>query len=203
MNTLDAAREALLDELSRQYAAGILSAEQFDARTDRAVAATSQQELASVRDGLPSSSADRASSRAPSPQAPSPQADYAVPSSATQSLTAILGERKMRGAWLRERHVQATVVLGSMEIDLRECTIADGTTIAVTVGLGELTIRVPHGVRVDNAISSVLAEVADKSTHRTRQHELDHMLDVPGTHHEARLRLTGSAVLAEVSIVSD
>jgi hypothetical protein len=92
----------------------------------------------------------------------------------------------MTGNWITSRYVTSTTVMGEMTLDLRDVVLTEDTQLHVVAVMGEVKILVPPKMSVENHISAVLAEHND--TVGTRRGE------------GPTLRLTGTALLAEVSL---
>ncbi|HKK48713.1 MAG TPA: LiaF domain-containing protein [Alkalispirochaeta sp.] len=110
-----------------------------------------------------------------------------TPAHASQTVYAILSERTMKGDWITARSVTATTVMGDLTLDMRDVVLTEDTHIHVVTIMGELKILLPPEMAVENNISAVLAEQND--SRGSRRHG-------PGP----TLRLTGTALLAEVSL---
>lgn len=108
------------------------------------------------------------------------------PSGPTQSVYAILSDRHMTGNWITNRYVTATTVMGDMTLDLRDLVLTEDTQLHVVAIMGEVKILVPPELSVENHISAFLAEHTDTVGGRR--------FGGP------TLRLTGTALLAEVSV---
>lgn len=176
MDDLERRRQDALDALARGYADGLLD----DAVFDRAVAeVTDAPDAGAVSAALDRHLPARNTTHPPGAGTPDPG----------QSISAILTERTMQANWLRHRYTTATAVMGTLTIDLRDAEITSDVQLHVVCIMGELKVLLPPGYRVENEISVILAEHNDRSR---------------GTGGNASggptIRLTGTAVLAEVTI---
>jgi len=82
----------------------------------------------------------------------------------TKRLRVVLGSVERRGPWELPRRLAARVVLGNLEIDLRDARIAPGVSeIEVDVTLGNLEILVPPDVAIEIGATAFLGHVEDRS----------------------------------------
>lgn len=186
MDHLQDARDRAIDDLTSRFAEGLLSISDFEERVD---AVNRADTLPTIRaavgppvSGAGGHSGDDGSSYRASP-ASRPDDD-----SAGQSVIAILGERKLRGGWLRDRAATSIAILGSVTLDLRDCDLGPITSIDLVSVMGETKIILPSDVAVENDVTAVLAEVGDQ-VGRGR-------LGASRT-----VRLKGFALMSEVKIV--
>jgi hypothetical protein len=125
-----AARDRVIDLLTRHFANDELTEAQLEARLQEVYAARTAKDLDTIVAGLPSLAA-------------TPRTDTTI--------KAILSgqERKLAGPVPRE--LKLTSRMGYVELDLRGATFAPGiTTIDVRAFMGYVEIRLPEGVRVEN-----------------------------------------------------
>ena len=195
MNRLDEKREDALDEIARDYAEQLISQSEYERMARRLSIATTETEIEAVV-------RDRSRPHEYQPESRSV--------STTQAITAVLGERKMRGDWIHGDYVSATALMGAIRLDLRECDLPELTRIHVVTVMGETQIIVPSGVEVRNDISAFLAETNDTSgpppggrRHRRRSHQ-----DRPANARAEQsaspppvVVVTGFALMAEVKVV--
>ena len=192
---LSAARESAIALLTDRFADDTLTVEEFEARLERLSAARSSEELDAVmRDlVLPYGGS-------PTPMAPDAAEAYLPPQRYTAGaeqgvaprdgrIFAILSNTHRTGRWIVPRFSDVDVVMGEVMIDLREAVLPPGDCeIAIFAGLGALKVLVPPGVIVDEAVSSFMAEVKNDAAYDPQ---------APGA---VRVRLTGTAVMAEVGV---
>ena len=76
-------------------------------------------------------------------------------------LRVIMGSCERHGTWKVPSHVDARVLWGNMELDLREAELGPETTIHARVTMGNLEIIVPSDVVVDVQMDSIAANVED------------------------------------------
>ena len=135
-----AARERVVERLTRLYAQDALSESVFEAQLQRVYAATSLAELDAIAAALP----------------PEHQAHET-------RLRAFLSgaERKIVTTVPRELKIRAH--LAYVELDLTDATFQPGvTTIDVGAFMGYVQIRFPPGVRVENAGRAVIGYFSSK-----------------------------------------
>lgn len=123
-----AARERVVEVLTRHFAADGLTEADLEARLQRVYAAASVRELDALLADLP-----------------------AQPGPATAVTAFFSGqERKVTGVVPRELRLRAR--LGHVELDLTHATFEPGlTTIDVRAFMGYVQIRLPAGIRVESA----------------------------------------------------
>jgi hypothetical protein len=134
-----AARDRVVDALTRYFATDQITEAEFEARLDRVYGATTEAELATIIADLPASVRSAA--------APAVRDGLG----AGQRITALFSgiERKVTGIVPGELRVRAR--LGYIELDLTGATFAPGlTAIDVRALMGYVQIRLPPGVRVES-----------------------------------------------------
>ena len=132
-----AARDRVVELLSRHFANDAISLAEFESRLDRAFAATRASQLGAVVADLPR--ADDA------PASPDHEANPA-----RQRVTAILSGQEQRVAGLVPRRVELRSRLGYIEIDFTRATFAPGVTeLDVRAFMGYVQIRLPANVHVE------------------------------------------------------
>ena len=138
-----AERERVVDTLTRQFAADVLTEAQLDARLEAVQAATTRRELEAIVADLP---------------------PLDLAGEAADVLATLSGqERKLTGVVPRNLRVRAR--LGYVELDLTEARLEPGvTTIDVRSLAGYVEIRIPAGVRVEAAGRAFLGYFALKGT---------------------------------------
>ena len=104
---------------------------------------------------------------------------------------AILGDKRRDGHWVVPPVYTATAVMGNVRLDLREASFAEAeATISCTVLMGEVRIRVAPDVTIVEDVSTVLAEVKQRSSAE--------LPPVPAG--GPRLRVHGTAIMGNVII---
>jgi hypothetical protein len=107
-------------------------------------------------------------------------------------VVAFLSSTERDGRWELPRHFRALSVLGNVEIDLRDATIAVGVSVIEAVAvLGNIEITVPPDVAVESEGDSLLGSFAVK--YQKGIGPLPAMAD-------RRVRITGTAYAANVEI---
>lgn len=134
-----AARERVVEILSRHFANDVISMEELEARLDRVYAATSAAELSAVAADLPQV-AETAAIAEPS----------TMP--AVRRIAATLSGQEQRVTGVVPRRVELRSRLGYVEADFTRATFAPGVTeIDVRAFMGYVQIRLPAGVRAECA----------------------------------------------------
>ena len=143
----DAEREQVVDALRDHAAQGRLSTDELEERTGAAYAATTRGELVALRRDLPDEALP-----APRPPAPRP------PEVVGERIGAVLSSSEQSGHWLVPEHMQVKAILGDCKLDLRQAEVPAEVTIDVKVRLGDVTIYVPPGARVELTGRAVLGD---------------------------------------------
>ena len=76
-------------------------------------------------------------------------------------LRVVMGSTERRGAWKVPPRVEAHVMWGNMELDLREAELGPDTTIDAHVTMGNLEIIVPPELAVELDVHAVGGHVGD------------------------------------------
>ncbi len=125
-----AARERVIELLTRHFANDELTEAQLEARLQDVYAARTMNDLDAITAGLPS---------------------LAVAPRADTNIKAVLSGQERRLAGVVPRELKLKSRMGYVELDLRDATFAPGiTTIDVRSFMGYVEIRLPVGVRVEN-----------------------------------------------------
>lgn len=138
----NAARERIVELLTRHFANDELSESQLETRLQSVYAARTPSELAAIVSDLPS-------------LADAPRDDTRI--------KATLSGQERRLGGLVPKLLELRARMGYVELDLRNATFAPGvTTIDVRVFMGYVEIRLPDGVRVENHGHALMGYVAVK-----------------------------------------
>ena len=125
-------RERVVALLSHHFAAGALTMEEFERRVSSVYGATTGVALDDLVADLPAIT--NASDTPP----------------AEGKLSAILSHTARHGTMVVPRHLRLVVLMGNVELDLRDATFAPGVSeIEVSATLGNVEITMPPGVRVE------------------------------------------------------
>jgi Domain of unknown function (DUF1707)/Cell wall-active antibiotics response 4TMS YvqF len=152
----DSDRNAVAERLRDAFADGRLDEEEFDVRMQRALTARTRQDLDILLQDL----GRTAASGAPIPAPPAAPAGAAEP---FRRNTAILSTVSRKGRWMVPQELSAVAVLGDVKLDLRAAALSSPvTTIRVQAILGDVTLVVPPGVRVEVNGSPVMGEIRDR-----------------------------------------
>ena len=101
-----------------------------------------------------------------------------------RGILTILNRTDRKGVWDLPAHFRAVAILGDVRLDLRQARFLPGTSeIEVLLIFGQITITVPHGVRVESHDFKV--------KYRTRAVPRE---DAPC------VRIVGTAMLGEVRV---
>ena len=129
----DAERDRAIEVLSAATAEGRLTLEEYSARSETALRARTQGELAVLTADVPDS----------------PRAPAVSPLPAGARISALLGNETRKGAWVVPERLEVRSVLSDCHLELQQSVIRQQvTTIHVTVRLGSVTIFVPDGIDV-------------------------------------------------------
>lgn len=131
---------------------------------------------------------DTTATQAPPDDADAPPGDQRTDPSATFREFAFLGGIERRNTSQAFRGGSATAFLGGIEIDLRECRMAEGgAQIDVFAMMGGVSLRIPRDWTVDSEVSAILGGFQDHSA-------------PPVGSEIKRLVITGQAVMGGVEI---
>jgi hypothetical protein len=111
----------------------------------------------------------------------------------TLALRAFIGSCERRGVWNVPPRIDANVMIGYMELDLRNANLGPTTRIDVDVTLGALQILVPDDVVVDVEVDAFAGGVDSGADHTPRPDPA-----MPGVR---RLRVTGRVRFGGCDIV--
>jgi hypothetical protein len=135
----DADRDRTLDVLATASAEGRITLDEYSQRSEAALVARTQGDLASLTDDLPA--------------ATSPSGDAGIP----EEITAVLGNESRKGPWVVPSHLTVRSVLGDCHLEMQQAVIGQRvTTIDATVRFGSVTIFVPDGIDVRMSGRAVL-----------------------------------------------
>ncbi|MFW5415558.1 DUF1707 and DUF2154 domain-containing protein [Nocardiopsis sp. CNT-189] len=176
----DAEREQTGAVLADALSDGRLDQEEYLGRLDSAYEAKTVGELAELTADLGQAAPIGAAAAAPADPARS---------TGSENIVSVLGSAERTGRWLVEPRTNASTLLGSVVLDMREAVFAQpSTTVQCAVLLGSLEVIVPPGVTVQDRTASVLghSEVSRSGT--------------DGGGGRASVVLTGITLLGSVSV---
>ena len=131
-------------------------------------------------------------------------------------LRVIMGSCERRGNWTVPPRVEAHVMWGTMELDLRDAELGLDTTIDAHVMMGNLEIIVPNDLAIDVTVDSVAGNVEDGRRHDgdgdvglrvSGNAEVDaeplpvHVYREPASAPRRRLHVTGKVRFANCEVV--
>ena len=188
------AREQKISELSQHFANDDLSLDDLERRIERVYHAGSIAELdaitADLRAAPPATSPDRLPRSA---AAPVPVYDRANVPVHEGRLLAIMSETRRTGRWQVPPRLDVVSLMADTKIDLTQAVMPPGgAEIHVRSFWAACKIIVPPEMRVINEMHAIMASVTSKAP------EMD---PVGVTRHGPVLRLTGTAMMAEVKIL--
>ncbi|GAA1994869.1 hypothetical protein GCM10009799_21280 [Nocardiopsis rhodophaea] len=166
----DADRDRVAQVLSQALTEGRLTHEEHTERLDAVYASRTLEELAPLTADLPggraavtaASGASSASGAGATPTQPTSQEDTELLASATgsENIVAVLSAAERKGRWLVEPRTNVSALLGSVDLDMRQALLSQNRVVVQTsVILGRVTLVVPHGVEIENRVTSVLGGV--------------------------------------------
>lgn len=150
----DTDRDQVADLLAVAYSEGRLTREEHDDRVAAAWRARTFGELAPLVADLPT--------QQPLPAVAGSRAlvDPTHQTPGDDRIVSVLGDVSRQGAWRLRRRTTGYVVLGDVDLDLRDAVFeADECVVEVNVVLGDLVIRLPEGVALRDETTTVLGEV--------------------------------------------
>jgi len=141
-------REEVIRVLSDAYANDLVDVAEFEARLERAHAATDVATL----DGL-------VTDVAPPPSTLAVRAEVSLaPAQPRKRLRALFSNIERRGIWTVPNELGVTAIFGNAELDLREAKLGPGTTeLRVRAVFGNLEIIVPPELAVECDGTAVFA----------------------------------------------
>lgn len=186
----DADRDRTAERLREALAEGRLSPDELDERLDLVYRARFVGELAPIVRDLPASGTAGQAAAPSGAAAPSEEARrLAAESRGGETISAVFGGAERTGRWLVEPHTNVSVLCGSVALDLREAVLSQReVTIQCAVALGSVEVTVPHGVRVVNAVNTILGGVDMSTAENTTD---------PGA---PTIRITGTCLLSGVQV---
>jgi hypothetical protein len=192
--TLTRAREQKISELSQHFANDDLSLDELERRIERVYKAGSVSELDAITSDLHAPLPVPANGPVSSPaRSTSPAYDSGnLPTRSTRIL-AIMSESKRTGRWLVPPRVEVVSLMADTKIDLTSAVLPPGgAEFHVRSVWAACKIIVPPEMRVINEMHAIMASVVSKAEE----------MDPPGAVHRGpTLRLTGTALMAEVKVV--
>jgi Domain of unknown function (DUF1707)/Cell wall-active antibiotics response 4TMS YvqF len=192
--TLSRAREQKISELSQHFANDDLSLDELERRIERVYKAASVSELDAITSDLQS------------PQLPATGRPASVPISSSRALQgasnlsapssrllAVMSESKRTGRWLVPPRLEVVSLMADTKIDLTQAVMPPGgAEFHVRSVWASCKIIVPPEMRVINEMHAIMASVVSKA---------DEMGPEGATGRGPTLRLTGTALMAEVKVV--
>jgi len=190
--TLSRAREQKISELSQHFANDDLSLDELERRIEQVYKAGSVSELDAITSDLRVPAPAASSQLAPAPVSSAASYAPAFPSRGTRIL-AVMSESRRTGRWLVPPRVDVVSLMADVKIDLTGAVLPPGgAEFHVRSIWAACKIIVPPEMRVINEMHAIMASVVSKAEE----------MDVEGTVHRGpTLRLTGTALMAEVKVV--
>ena len=184
---LEATRNRVIQALGAHFAEDHLSLEELESRIERALKAPTSDTLEALLDGLPALPGAGAGSVG----VPAPAQGRSIARSVhaeRKTILAFMGGVVRRGVWTVPSHIHAVALMGGVELDLREATLAPGVTeIRAVAIMGAVIVRVPPHVRVESDGIAILGGFEDQ-------------LEQPASSdpHSPVVRLTGFSIMGGV-----
>lgn len=194
-------RDRTIDVLCRQFAADTLSLDEFERRVDRAHAARTMEDLASLVSDLPAIRAEDEGGPGEKPASPARSVGTSREPNASRApakreprdtafLAAVFGGVERAGRWIPPRHLVVVASMGGAELDFREARLPPGETrITVVCLMGGVEIIVPPDLAVDTSGVAVLGGFENRGRTPASADR-----DAPC------LRITGVVIMGGVSI---
>jgi len=142
-------RDEVINTLTSAFAQDDLSVEEFERRLDVAHRSSELAQLDALLADLPSAHlpVPAAPAATPAPVKPPPVPIEQRPS---ETMVAIMGGVERKGFWVPARKSQVFVLMGGVELDLREARLPPGVTeITIFCAMGGVGLIVPPGMVVD------------------------------------------------------
>ena len=149
---LTAERDRVVESLTSGYAHGAFDVEELERRVALVYAAKSTTELQAVLTDVAPATRSETTALVPA-----------------KKMRVIMGSIEKTGPWAVPQQLRARVVMGNLQLDLREALLAAGavTTIEVDVTMGNVEVIVPPGFHVDVDASSLLGHVEERTNRVT------------------------------------
>jgi hypothetical protein len=194
LSTLSRAREQKISELSQHFANDDLSLDELERRIEQVYKAASVSELDAITSDLRVSQLP-ATARPSSAAMSNAPVDYGTSNlpAPRSRLLAVMSESKRTGRWLVPQRLDVVALMADTKIDLTSAVMpAGGAEFHVRSFWAACKIIVPPEMRVINEMHAIMASVTSKA----------HEMDAPGSQRAGPvIRLTGTAVMAEVKVV--
>ncbi len=189
--SLARAREQKISELSQYFANDDLTLDDLERRIERVYRAANVLELEEITADLRTTA-----SAAEAPTSLRGPARNIAPISAPAQgrMLAFMGETKRLGRWQVPQQFEVRSIMSDTTLDLTQAVLSSGITEIHLRGFwSTCKIVVPPEMRVINEMHAIMASVTSKA----------HEMDAPGARPSggAVIRLTGTALMAEVKIV--
>lgn len=159
---IEQVREQVIDQLIYNYSHGVISAEAFERRLDKAMAATANKTLISLVEDLTLNTDQQYNAEKQTQFAP----NYAAQQDSDDSFTlrSILGSNERSGQWVVPKNIYLTNFMGSVVLDFTDAVFThQHVTIYVNCILGSDEIYVPEHVNVVSKMFCVLSSLENKS----------------------------------------
>ncbi|HEY2511169.1 MAG TPA: LiaF domain-containing protein [Polyangiaceae bacterium] len=157
LSTLRAIRERIIAELSDAFARGDLEMEDFDRRLTLAHRTDSPEALEALMRDVRSPAAAPLAPAAAAMVLPAPAPLALVPAHAEESAFSIMGSVVRSGQWTPPRLLRVLSVMGSIELDFREASLAPGVSeLIVNTIMGSVDIIVPPTLAVEMQGSAIM-----------------------------------------------
>lgn len=185
MRVSDADRDQVAAVLREATGQGRITFDELEERLSLTYAAKTYSELAEITHDLPITGTP---APATAPSAGSFPAERMGGSPGPTRAVAVMSESTHKGAWVVPREFQALAVMGQVSIDLRSARFAEReTTITAYAVMGEVEITVGDDVEVDVSGFGFMGS-------------FQHGASGPGLPGAPRVRITGFALMGEVSV---
>lgn len=193
LSSLSRAREQKISELSDHFANDDLSLDELERRIERVYKAANVSELDAITADLRAPLS--APANLPIPAASSSPVGYPgenFPVRGTR-IVAVMSESKRTGRWLVPPRVDVVSLMADTKIDLTTAVLPPGgAEFHVRSIWAACKIIVPPEMKVINEMHAIMASVTSKA---------DEMDPAGSVHRGPTLRLTGTALMAEVKVV--
>lgn len=178
---VEQARERAIRVLSDGYAYDTLTEDEFEWRLGQLSLANSPAEVQSLIADLPAGGS-RAVTSAYAGGA------YGVAAPARERISGIMSEVRRDGPWRLPQRLDVSAVMSNVRLDLRQAVIPSDCVIEVRAVMASVSIIVPPGLPVEFDVSPFMGAARNDSSR------------VPAAFGAPRIRVTGSAVMAEVRV---
>ena len=158
---IEQVREEVIDALIFNYSHGVISAEAFERRLDKAMALSDHQEIVALTADLSLQADEKYEAKK--------QSDFSVnyghhSENESINLNNVLSSNERSGSWNVPKEINVLDILGSTTIDFSEATFySQKVNLNLNCVLGSVTVYIPQGVNVVCEAFCIMGNVENKA----------------------------------------